>query len=137
MSQQPFVGLGTVVEFGSGNTVLNGVTSVAFSGDKTATEKTTTMATTNGVDTFQSSTTDPGTVDIKAWFLPGDASLIALEAARAAGAAIAFTVIYPLSLGSASFSGIIESITRSLPLEKNATLDVKVKISGPVTASNG
>ena len=133
----PFVGLGTVIQFGVSNTVLVGVHNVAFSGDKTGTEKNTTMATTNGVDTFNSSTTDPGTVDFKMWFLPGDSSLIALEAARAAGAAINFNVIYPLSLGQASFSGIIESITRSLPLEKNATVDCKVKISGPVTATNG
>jgi len=138
----PFVGLGTQVEFASvlspaTFTNLLGVTSVAFSGDKTTTVKTTNMLTTSGVDTYISGTTEPGTVDVKLLLQPGDASLIALEALRASGAAVPFEVIYPLSLGSVTFTGIVESITRNLPLDKEATVDVKIKISGVVTATQG
>jgi hypothetical protein len=60
----PDVGIGDSFEYATVAaptvfTVLNGVDSITFSGDKIATEKTTTMATTNGVDTFVSSTQDP------------------------------------------------------------------------------
>jgi hypothetical protein len=134
----PFVGLGTVVEFASVLspaifTGITDVTGVSFSGDKVTTDKTTNMLSTNGVDTYISGTQEPGTCDIKALYVPGDASQIALEAIRLAGVAVNFEVVYPLSLGHASFSGIVESMTKAFPLDKVATLDIKVKISGPVT----
>ena len=133
----PFVGLGTVVEYA---TVLSptifvaitGADSAAFSGDKVSTSKTTNFATTNGIDTYIAGTIEPGTLDIKAFYEPGDASQVGLEAIRVAGAAVPFKVVYPLSLGSASFSGIVESMTKSYPLDKPAVIDIKVKISGPV-----
>jgi Lambda phage tail tube protein, TTP len=133
----PLVGLGTTCEFASVLaptvfTVITGVTSAAFSGDKVSTEKTTSMLTANGVDTYISGTQEPGTCDIKALYQPGDAAQVALEAARLAGVAIPFKIVYPLSIGSASFSGIVESATRSFPLDKVCQIDYKIKISGPV-----
>jgi len=138
----PFVGLGTTFEFEAGVnpsilTTLNGVESVAFSGDKVATDKTTTMLTVNGVDTFIGATKDPGGVDIKGFYYPGDASQIALEAVKLAGFAVQCMVIYPLGLGTASFLGIVENVTRGLPLAKVCSLDVKIKVTGPITYSNG
>jgi hypothetical protein len=111
-------------------TTLAGVTSIAISGDKVATEKTTTMATVNGVDTFIGSTQDPGTADVKGWFLPGDTTQVTIEAIRAAGVAVPMKALYG-STNSCAFSGIVESFTPSWPLEKNATFDLKIKISGP------
>ena len=139
---QPFVGLGTQFEFASVNspsvfTLLNEVESVSFTGDKVATDKTTNMLSTNGVDTYIGATKEPGSCDVKCWYTPGDASQIALEAIRLAGYIVNFQVIYPLALGVATFSGIVESITRSLPLAKTATYDVKIKISGPVNYTEG
>ena len=139
---QAFVGLGTTVQFATVAsptvfTSLLHVTSVAFSGDKTSTVKTTDFLTTSGVDTYISGTTEPGTLDVKCIYEPGDASLIAIEVIRAAGAAVPFEVVYPMSLGSVTFSGIVESITRSIPLDKEATCDIKVKITGVVTAAQG
>ncbi|HSY29170.1 MAG TPA: phage tail tube protein [Burkholderiaceae bacterium] len=138
----PFVGLGTNFAFQTGispvtYTTLVGVQSVAFTGDKVSTEKTTNMLTTNGVDTYIAGTQEPGSVDVKGLYQPGDATLIALEAIRASGAVTSFLVTYPLSLGTAQFSGIVESITRSLPLDKPATLDIKIKVTGAIVAANG
>jgi hypothetical protein len=134
----PIVGLGTVVEFATVLspaifTSITDVEDVKFSGDKTSISKTTNMLSTNGVDTKLSGTQDPGTCDVKCFYVPGDASQIALEAIRLSGAAVNFKVLYPLSLGSASFSGIVESMTKAFPLDKPATLDVKIAISGPIT----
>lgn len=131
----PFVGLGTTFEFATVGaptvfTALTGVNSIAFSGDKVSTEKTTNMLTTSGVDTYISGTQEPGTCDVKAFYEPGDATQVALEAIRLAGAAVNFKVLYPISLGSVSFSGIVESATRSYPLDKPCMIDYKIKLSG-------
>jgi hypothetical protein len=137
MPSTPYVGIGDSFEFATVAspttfTTLDGVQNVAISGDKVATEKTTTMATTNGVDTFIAGTQDPGTCDVKGLFYPGDASQVALEAIRLAGQPVAMKVLYGSS-NSCSFSGIVESLTPAFPLEKPATLDVKIKITGPKT----
>jgi hypothetical protein len=69
---------------------------------------------------------------VKAFFLPGDATQTGLETIRAAGVAVNFKALYGSS-NSRSFSGIVESMTATHPLEKPARLDVKIKLSGPWT----
>jgi hypothetical protein len=133
----PIVGIGNSFEFASvlsptTFTTLAGVTDITPSGDKVTTEKTTTMATTGGVDTFIASTQDSGSMDIKGFFLPGDATQVALEAIRLAGTAVAMKALYGSS-NSLSFTGIVESFTPSFPLEKPASFSLKIKISGPKT----
>jgi hypothetical protein len=137
MSGTPFVGLDSTVTFGSGSppSTLDGITGITFSGDKVAMEKTTDMKTVNGTDTFIASTDDPGACDVKCWNLPGNASQEALKAAKVAKVAIPFIVSLPGSLGTRSFSGLVESATVALPLEKNSTIDFKIKISGAYTDS--
>jgi hypothetical protein len=142
MPGTPFVGLGTVVAFSPTVSPLEyetlvGVTSVSLTGDKVTTDKTTNMLTVDGVDTYIAGTIEPGTCDIKAIYEPGDSSLIALEAARDARTAIPFEITYPLSLGVDTFLGIVETISTTIPLDKPATLDVKVKVTGPITRSEG
>lgn len=133
----PIVGIGDQFEFATVAspttfTALVGVQSISFSGDKVQVEKTTTMATANGVDTFISSTQDAGSVDVKCLYEPGDATQISLEAIRLAGQAVQMKALYGSS-NSTTFSGIVESMTRAFPLDKPATLDVKIKITGPWT----
>lgn len=137
MSSNPIVGLGDLFEFAtvaspSTYTTLAGVQSIDFTADKVLTEKTTTMSTLDGVDTFISATQDPGTVDVKGLFLPGDASQTSLEAIRLAGVAVNMKVTYGTA-HSSSFSGIVESMSKNFPLDKPASLDVKIKITGPIT----
>jgi hypothetical protein len=137
MSSNPVVGIGDSFQYATVAsptvfTTLAGVQSISFSGDKVATEKTTTMATAGGVDTFISSTQDPGSVDVKCLLEPGETTQVALEAIRLAGAAVQMKVSFGSS-NSVTFSGIVESLTRAFPLEKPATLDCKIRISGPWT----
>lgn len=132
------VGLQDVLEFATVSspatyTPLNGVTSVARTGDKVQIEKTTTMASTDGVDTFVSSTQDPGGLDAKGFFYPGDTTQVALEAIRLAGTAVNFKVTYNGGSNSFSCSGIVESFTPTWDLVKPATFDLKIKISGVIT----
>lgn len=131
----PIIGINDSFEFATvasptSFTALAGVDSIAFSGDKVATEKTTVMATANGVDTFIPGTQDPGGLDVKAFFYPGDTTQVALEAIRLAGQTVAMKTTYGSS-NSCSFTGIVESMTPSFPLDKPARLDIKIKISGP------
>jgi hypothetical protein len=135
MSTTPIVGISAAFEFATVAspttfTTLAGVNTITFSGDKVATEKTTTMASEGGVDTFISSTQDPGSADIKGLFLPGDASQVALEAIRLAGQAVPMKATYGTT-NSCTFTGIVESLTPSIPLDKPSTLDIKIKITGP------
>lgn len=137
MSQTPYVGIGDQFEFAtvaspSTYTTLNGVQSITFSGDKVSTEKTTTMASVDGIDTFISSTQDPGSVDVKCLNYPGETSQVALEAIRAAGSVVNFKALYGNS-NSTAFSGIVESMTRSFPLDKPSMLDIKIKLTGAWT----
>lgn len=133
----PFVGLGSTFAFATVAsptvfTTLVGVNNVAFSGDKVSTDKTTHMLSTNGVDTYLAGTTEPGTCDVKAQFLRGDASHLGLLTIKNAGLAVNFQVTYPGG-GFDSFSGIVESYTPSIPLDKVASVDIKIKITGPIT----
>ena len=137
MSTTPIVGIGDQFEFATTAsptvfTTLSGVDSVALSGDKVSTNKTTTMATTDGVDTFIASTQNPGSCAVKGFFLPGEATQVALEAIRAAGTAVPMKITYGTA-NSCSFLGIVESFTPTFPLDKPATFDLKVQITGPKT----
>ena len=138
MTGNVIVGLGSIAAYAtvaSPNTftTINGVSSITFSGDKVSTEKTTNMLTTNGVDTYIGGTQEPGTCDIKAFYMPGDATQVGLESIRANAAPVPFQITYPLSLGHKAFSGIVESATIALPLDKPATIDYKIKLTGPWT----
>jgi hypothetical protein len=138
MSQNtPIVGVGVAFEFATVAsplvfTTLNGVDSITFSGDKVATEKTTNMASPGGVDTYISSTQEPGSCDVKAFWYPADSTQVSLDSIRIAGQAVQMKAVYGSS-NSRTFSGIVESMSVSHPLEKPARLDVKIKLSGPWT----
>jgi hypothetical protein len=132
----PFVGLGTQLQFATVAaptvfTTLAGVQGVTFSGDKVSTDKTTNMQTPNGIDTYIAGTTEPGTCDVKAQFLRGDASHLALLVIKNGNLAVNFQALYPGG-GFDSFSGIVESYTPAIPLDKLATVDIKIKITGPI-----
>jgi Lambda phage tail tube protein, TTP len=137
MSSTPIIGIGNQVEFANSSsptvfTVLAGVDSFSFGSDKVTTAKTTTMATTNGVDTFIPATQNPGSFSAKGFWLPGDTTQVALEALRlAAGPPIPFKATYG-SGNSCTFSGIIESFSPGqFSLDKPTPFELKVQISGP------
>jgi hypothetical protein len=137
MPGTPIIGIGAAFQFASTLspvtfTTLTGVDSISFSGDKIATEKTTTMATVNGVETYIGSVQEPGSCDIKCFWEPGDASQAALEVIRVSATAVPMKATYGTA-NSRSFSGIVESMTVSHPLDKPSRLDIKVKLSGPWT----
>jgi hypothetical protein len=133
----PFVGLGSTFAFATVAaptvfTTLAGVISIAQSGDKVTTDKTTNMQSVNGVDTYIAGTQEPGTFDVKGQLLPADASQVALNGIRDAKLPVNFLVNYAGG-SQRAFSGIVESITPSVTLDKVSTVDIKIKVTGPVT----
>ena len=134
----PIVGIGASFQFGNTfaspfvYTTLVGVDAITFSGDKVQTEKTTTMSTPSGVETYIGSVQEPGSVDVKCFWEPGDASQAALESIRFAAQAVGMIANYGGS-HSRQFDGIVESMTVSHPLDKPARLDIKIKLTGPWT----
>jgi hypothetical protein len=140
MPSAPLIGLGTSFEYATVAaptvyTVLAGTEDVKFSGDKVTTGKTTTMQSTNGVDTFIGGTQDPGSVDVKALLLPADASQVGLEAIRLAAQAVNMKALNAITGATRSFSGIVESSPVEYPLDKPCTISYKIKITGPITIS--
>jgi len=140
----PVLGLGSILEFASVAqptqfTTLGGYHDGGFSGNKIATDKTTASNSTNGVETYIGGLEEPGSFDAKCFFLPGDASQIALEAIKVGRTAVNFKYIMKnpdgtaITGGTASFLGIVEQMERKFPIDKTATLDVKVKVTGPIT----
>jgi hypothetical protein len=131
----PVVGMGDSFEYATVAspttfTTLAQVISITFSGDKVSTEKTTVMGGTT--DTYISGTQEPGSVDVKCFFIPADTTQVGLDAIRVAGVPVAMKALYGTS-NTSSFSGIVESFTIALLLDKPATLDVKIKITGAIT----
>ena len=144
----PFIGIGSAVEFASvaaptTYTTLNGVVSANKTGGKVATDKTTNMQSTSGADTYAAGSEEPGTYDVKAQWLPGDTTQVAFEAAKLARAVIPIRIVLPNvpgtsnPMGHVDFQGIVESMDHSLTIDKTSMLDIKIKISGPVTSTYG
>ena len=92
---------------------------------------------TAGMKTFTVGLEDAGDCTVTANSLPEDASQEALATVKAGHAATTFAFTYPAAAGGGSktFQGIITSITESVPLDKEAKITVKIKISGAVTTS--
>lgn len=134
----PLIGYGLAFEFASvlsptTFTTLEGVQSVTLGSAKVDQIDVTTVDTPNRTKVFLSGLEDPGDVTLTCNYLPGDTSQVALFAIKSAGIAVPMKVVYPNSLGSASFSGLVLSMDISFPLDKECKLTIKAKASGPIT----
>lgn len=128
------IGHGTVFNLISGSTTtpINGVDSVSFGSDKVDSLDTTNMSTSGISRTYQGGLEDPGDVSVKLQYLPGDTSQGTLFTAKD-GTVHNFSVVYPGSVATETFSGIITSIDKDVPNDKIATLTCKIKLSGTRT----
>src|SRR4029077_12204597 len=119
----PLIGYGLAFDFASVLspavfTTLEGVQSVTLGSAKVDQIDVTTVDTPNRTKVFISGLEDPGDVTIAGNYLPGDTSQVALWAIKSAGVAVPMKIVYPASLGTASFTGIVLSLDVSFPLDK-------------------
>lgn len=136
------IGHGTSFELGGGPggsgpevfTPIAGVLSVDFGSNKVDAHDKTDMLTTGTTRKYVGGLENPGDASVKMNYLPGDTTQASLYTAKD-GAEHNFKVVYPGSVATESFAGIITSIDKAVPDDKLPTLTCKIQISGPKTIS--
>ena len=128
------IGYGSVFSFlvGSTFTPLTNVLDFAYGSDKVDTIDNTDMSTASETRTFVSGLRNPGDITVKFNVTPGDATQQAFAALEGAGIQ-SFKTAMAGSVQVKTFSGIIESLDTTYPLDKLPVTTAKIKISGPVT----
>ena len=75
---------------------------------------------------------DSGECSFEANYIPTDGSQQALLAFFNAGTQVGWQILLPNSLATITFNAFVSSLEHSLPLDKQAKLSVKLKITGKV-----
>ena len=76
---------------------------------------------------------DSGEISFEANLIPGDATQASLIATFNAAMLVPIQIVLPNGLGTFAFNAYIQSIDRDLPLDKEATISGKLKITGEIT----
>lgn len=137
----PAIGHGTVVNIigPTGTATINAALaceSVSFGSLKVDTHDVTDMASSGNTRKFVPGLVNSGDVSLKFFTKPGDVSQQALETALNAGL-YDFSVVYPGTIRTRSFTGIVTSIDEEIPNDKPATKSAKIQISGAITDLEG
>ena len=136
-SSQAIAGRGSIIQFGTGSaspytfSVLAEVKKIQFSGSKYD------MA---DVTNFESGTfrewlptlADSGEISFEANLIPSDASQAALLTAFNAATLQPWQVVLPNGVGTFTFNAYVQSLERDVPLDKEATISGKLKITGQI-----
>jgi predicted secreted protein len=75
---------------------------------------------------------DSGEVSFNGNYIPGDASQAALLGFFNAGTLVSWKVTLPNSLGEITFKAYVQSLEHNLPLDKEATITGKLKVTGAI-----
>lgn len=135
----PFVGYGMQLSFLSlgSEVTLKGLQSVQFGSNKVDSVETTDTNAVNGVKSYIPGLEDPGDCTVVCNSLPEDTTQQALAALKTAKTVATFGFVYPAAAGGGSktFQGFVTSADENLPLEKEAKITYKIKItSEPLTS---
>ncbi len=138
-----FTGLGLVLAIGNGAspevyTTIGEVKTSAGPQLKNDTVDVTNVQSPGGVKEFLASLTDPGEVSVTVNYVPGDPGQQAFYAALIAKSRVPFQLTLPPSsvetsgdiAGYWDFLGIPTEYSIDIPLDKEATLALKIKVSG-------
>jgi hypothetical protein len=134
----PFVGYGMQLSFLSSDAEveLHGLQSVQFGSDKVDTVDVTDTNAVNAAKVFIPGLHDSGDCTVVCNSLPEDTTQQALIALENPPASTTFSFVYPAAVGgSKTFTGIPVSHDESIPLDKEAKITFKIKISGAVATS--
>jgi predicted secreted protein len=140
MSSQAFAGRGTKLSY---NPVVNpstGFTDVAelrtiqFTGSKYDLADVTNMDSGNFRE-WLPTLADSGELSTSGNYIPSDLSQKDLTSFYNTARLVNWKVTLPNSLGVISFAGYVSSLERDLPVDKEAMVTIKIKITGPITIS--
>jgi predicted secreted protein len=76
---------------------------------------------------------DSGEVALTGNYIPGDTSQAALLGFFNAGTLVSWQITLPNSLGTITFKAYVSSLEHALPLDKEATISAKLKVTGAVS----
>jgi predicted secreted protein len=82
---------------------------------------------------FLTTLADSGEVSFTGNYVPGDASQSALLGFFNNGTLVSWQVVLPQGLGTITFKAYVSSLEHNLPLDKEATITGKLKITGAVS----
>jgi len=138
-----FSGLGLVLNIGTKDslpvfTEIGEVKSVTGPQLKNETADVTNVQSPGGVKEFISTLTDPGEVSFSVNYVPDDPGQAAVYAAAISKARLPFQLILPptseedgeSSPGQWTFDGLVTEYGVEIPLDKEAALNIKIKVSG-------
>jgi predicted secreted protein len=138
MSSQAFAGRGTILQIGSGAsspytfTTLAEMKKIMFSGSKYDLADVTNMQSGNFRE-WLPTLADSGELSFEGNLIPGDASQQNLIALFNSATLISVQVVLPNALGTFAFNAYVQSIDRDLPIDKEATISGKLKITGTIS----
>jgi predicted secreted protein len=136
-NSQAIAGRGSILQFGTGSvspytfSVLAEVKKIQFSGSKYDLAD---------VTNFESGTfrewlptlADSGEISFEANLIPSDASQAALLTAFNNATLQPWQVVLPNSVGTFAFNAYVSSLERDIPLDKEATISGKLKVTGQI-----
>jgi predicted secreted protein len=126
---------GTVIQFEApGSTYfeqLAEIKNINFSGAKYDLADTTNYESGNFRE-WLTTLADSGECSFEGNYIPGDPSQSSLLGFFNNGTLVLWQVTLPSNLGQITFKGFVSSLEHNLPLDKEATINVKIKITGAV-----
>jgi len=138
VNSQAFAGRGTVLQLGTGGsspytfTELAEVKKIQFSGTKYDLADVTNMESGNFRE-WLPTLADSGEVSFEANLIPGDATQQSLIATFNSAILTPVQVVLPNALGTFAFNAYVQTIDRDFPIDKEATISGKLKITGQIT----
>lgn len=136
-SSQAFAGRGSVLQFGSGSaspytfTLLAEVKKIQFSGSKYDLADVTNFESGNFRE-WLPTLADSGEISFEANLIPSDASQNSLLNAFNNATLQPWQVVLPGSIGTFAFNAYVQSLERDIPIDKEATISGKLKVTGQI-----
>jgi predicted secreted protein len=133
-----FAGRGSELLYGSGSpliyTLLAELKKITFSGRKLDLVDVTNMQ--SGIfREWLPTLLDSGDVDMDANFIPGDPTQTAINNYFNTATLVPWEVILPNGLGTMNFNGYVSADAWDLVVDKEATVTIKIKITGAITVA--
>jgi hypothetical protein len=136
-SSQAFVGRGSILQIGSGSsspytfTQLAEVRKIQFSGTKYDLADVTNMQS-GAFREWLPTLADSGELSFEANMIPGDATQQALLNYFNNATLLPVQIVLPNGLGVFAFNGYVTTFERDLPIDKEAMISAKIKITGQI-----
>lgn len=135
-----FAPRGTQLQHGVGSptpvfTTIAEVLKIDVTGSKADVPDVTNMDSPTAYREFLATLLDAGDISFECNFVPGDTTQHTLESDFDAQVNAPYKIVLPNSLGDATFNGFVVSRDFALPIDKQGTRTLKIKITGAMTTT--